>query len=333
MAGLHSVAQVAGTKHIYHADGLDQLVSNVLMLGCHREVQFVYGNTRITLAFTAGMSAWQSLLSATLKLILEEYTGLFGNSAKANYLIVVSEAPYDDSEAYNNSFHQIFLNRDPDQRKLSWANIMAHELFHIWNGAGRIVASDMAGQSWFSEGFTEYFSNITLARTGVVEQQQFFELLERHAGQYLSARGPRSNNKNLSLAQAGQDKFSHRALVYNGGALTALCLDIEIRKRTDHRKSLNDVMRQMDARYGETGKRFSRKDLLAVVNTVAGHDLTPFFAAYIQGNRTLPLEKYLGKAGLKLGGSLSPKRIERKSGPTPAQQRMMEGLLKPTVAE
>ena len=100
---------------------------------------------------------------------------------------------------------------------------------------------------WFSEGFTEYYSRIVSARLGLTSENEFLENLERACEAYLSKQG------NLSIHRAGEDKGTNSGLVYQGGSLIAAVLDVQIRKLTQNRKSLDDVMKQMYREFGLTG--------------------------------------------------------------------------------
>ena len=131
-----------------------------------------------------------------------------------------------------------------------------------------------------------------------------------------------------SLVEAGMDKQHNWLLIYGGGASVALMLDIEIRSITDGQKSLDNVMRLMDKRFGDTGKTYTTKDVLAIVNEVSGQDFTNFFEQYVMGNSGLPpFEKTLAKVGLRLNQFADEYYINILEQPSPRQKALLSGLM------
>lgn len=72
-------------------------------------------------------------------------------------------------------------------RRDFWGPIVAHEVGHIWLGAGAISFSEQ--EYWFSEGFTEYYSRMLCARLGLTAEGDYISNLEQAWGSYLSRRG------------------------------------------------------------------------------------------------------------------------------------------------
>ena len=64
------------------------------------------------------------------------------------------------------------------------------------------------------------------------------------------------------------------------GALVALALDLTIRKGTDGKHSLDDVMHECWARYGETGEGMPERGLESVARSVSGLDFEDFFERF-----------------------------------------------------
>ena len=99
--------------------------------------------------------------------------------------------------------------------KPSWANTIAHELFHIWNGA-RIKMEDWGTSQWFSEGVTEYMANTTLARTGLVNERQTLHMIQNHALLYLRFRYRWGTPyEAISLVDAGERKSQYNVAIYD----------------------------------------------------------------------------------------------------------------------
>jgi len=86
------------------------------------------------------------------------------------------------------------------------------------------------------------------------------------------------------------------ASVHLQGEIIGTMLDLVIRDATRGRRSLDDVMRVMMARYsGEQG--FTTRDIEAVVHEVCGCDVRPFFDRYVRAGNPIPFDRYLALAG------------------------------------
>jgi predicted metalloprotease with PDZ domain len=79
-----------------------------------------------------------------------------------------------------------------------------------------------------------------------------------------------------------------RALQYDGGFVAALLLDLRLRQRTDGSRSLDDLMREMFARYGTTGKEYALADVSSLAEALAGDDLDGFFERYVAAPSSSP---------------------------------------------
>jgi predicted metalloprotease with PDZ domain len=85
---------------------------------------------------------------------------------------------------------------------------------------------------------------------------------------------------------------------YNKGALVALGLDQLIRTRSGDRLSLDDLMRLLWRKYGQTGQgvpeRAIERELAALLDT----PVERFFADYVYGTEELPLEAWFAGFGV-----------------------------------
>ena len=85
-----------------------------------------------------------------------------------------------------------------------------------------------------------------------------------------------------------------------------MLLDLEIRSRTQGRKSLLDVMRLMyhqfyeapAASYYGPGRGYEEKDVVEALNSITGSDFAPFFERYVSGTDPFPYQETLAMGGL-----------------------------------
>ena len=78
-------------------------------------------------------------------------------------------------------------------------------------------------------------------------------------------------------------------------------LDILIRDRTENEKSLDDVLRSLNANFAKLGKAYRDSlDVELTAESVAGGSFEEFFAKYVAGTEPFPYRQVLALAGLAL---------------------------------
>jgi predicted metalloprotease with PDZ domain len=190
--------------------------------------------------------------------------------------------------------------------KGQFLSIFSHEFFHLWNvkrihsnllGPFDYTTRVMTTSLWMAEGITEYYAHTLLARYGIISQKRFFVDVDQWRQEMVMASAS-ANSKTLEELSIDESTFEmdEATLFYTRGPLVALMLDIEIRSRTNNKKSLDDVMFALnnDAKHGKT---FREDELIHKVEQYAGIDLTDFYKKYIHGTDSLPLDTYLAKMG------------------------------------
>ena len=194
--------------------------------------------------------------------------------------------------------------------------LSAHEFFHLWNVKRIRPASlepvDYTKEQytkalWFAEGVTSTYSDYTLVRTGIWTKNMYYAAL----GRQISELEARPANEWQSAEQASLDTWFENSPVYNRpensvsyytkGAVLGVLLDLWIRQQTGNARSLDDMMRAMNERFGKTGKPYrDHEDLELVCTETAGTSCKEFFDNYVSGTKPFPYDEYFGFAGLKI---------------------------------
>jgi predicted metalloprotease with PDZ domain len=196
------------------------------------------------------------------------------------------------------------------------ANVAAHEFFHLWNvkrirPASLYPVDDTREQYtralWFAEGVTSSYASFTLARSGIWSKEQFYADL----GEQITELEGRPANLWQSAEQSSLDAWLEKYPLYNQpeysvsyytkGQVLGDLLDILIRDRTGNEKSLDDVMRAMNANFAKQGKTYRDSlDVQLTAESVAGGSFEEFFAKYVAGTEPFPYQPILALAGLAL---------------------------------
>ncbi|GAB1576505.1 M61 family metallopeptidase [Bordetella petrii] len=199
--------------------------------------------------------------------------------------------------------------------------LVSHEYFHTWN-VKRIKPAafvpydlqqpDLTRLLWVFEGFTSYYDDLMLLRSGVIGQVDYLRLLGKTITGVARAPGRRKQSVAESSFDAWtryykQDENSPNALVsyYTKGALVALGLDLTIRRDSGGARSLDDVMRLLWQRYGRDFYRgkpqgLPEDALPELVREATGVDVRRFVARHAYGTADVPLAELLAPHGIAL---------------------------------
>jgi predicted metalloprotease with PDZ domain len=195
----------------------------------------------------------------------------------------------------------------------------SHEYFHSWN-VKRIRPkslepfnfehADMSSELWFAEGFTQYYGELLLVRSGFHTPEEYTRTLAGLVNQVLNTPGaakyPETQMSRYSVfADAGvaNDPTNEANIFtsyYTYGGATALALDLRL--RSDFNLTLDDYMRTVWLNRGKVMKPYTIPDLQSDLGKVTNNPkfAAEFFNKYIYGIEKNDYETLLAKAGLLL---------------------------------
>jgi predicted metalloprotease with PDZ domain len=207
---------------------------------------------------------------------------------------------------------------------VTFLGLCSHEYFHTWN-VKRIKPAvfapyDLQAETytpllWLFEGFTSYYDDLMLVRSGIISEATYFKLLGKTVGSVLRGSGRTKQSVAESSFDAWtkyyrQDENAPNAIIsyYTKGSLVGLAFDLTIRAKTGGAKSLDDVMRALWERYGRdfyagasgSGRGVTEKDVEALFDEISGVRLKPLFDRYVRGTEDIPLAKLYAPFGIKV---------------------------------
>ncbi|PWF49130.1 M61 family metallopeptidase [Massilia glaciei] len=204
---------------------------------------------------------------------------------------------------------------------LKFLGLCSHEYFHTWNvkriKPAAFAPYDLQAETytpllWLFEGFTSYYDDLMLIRSGIINEEAYLKLVGKTIGSVLrgSGRGKQSVADSSFDAWGKyyrQDENAPNAIIsyYTKGSLIALAFDLTIRAKTAGAKSLDDVMRALWQRYGRdfyptVGRGVTEAEVEALFDEVSGLKLKPLFDRFVRGTEDLPLAKLYAPFGVKL---------------------------------
>ena len=271
-----------------------------------------------------GSAADVDAFAGMVEKVVREEIGIFGELPVFDYGTYTFLADYlpwatgDGMEHRNSTYCTSTRSLTEEARRL--VGTIAHEFFHAWNVERLRPASlepfdlerlKLAGELWFAEGFTSYYTMLTLRRAGLLDRGQFAARLSRLLDSVLNSPARRHESPVLSSLLApltdgavAKDPTNFRNThlsYYNYGSAVALGLDLELRRRFPGR-SLDDYMRVMWDEFGREEKPYGLADLEAVLGRVAGDAAfaREFFRASVYGRELPDYEQLLAEAGFLL---------------------------------
>ena len=197
---------------------------------------------------------------------------------------------------------------------------VSHEFFHCWN-VERIRPqslepfdfdkANMSGELWFAEGFTSYYTRLTLVRAGIITPEEYIGGLAGTINYVTNSPGRKYRNpiqmsqhapfvdaaKSIDPNNYGNTFVSY----YSYGSYLGLALDLTLRSKFDD-VNLDDLMRYMWEHFGKTEIPYQipdiEKALAAITNDAAFAN--SFFSQYIYQSNLPDLQRLLKQFGVKL---------------------------------
>ncbi len=311
---------VKGEKFTYYAKNFDWLFDSPIEVGNQDIFEFTASGVKHEVAMVGGGNYDKEKLKIDMTKIVEQQTAIFGENPNKYYVFIVHNSKSGGGGLEHQNSTVLGASRDSytDPSKYQgFLGLVAHEYFHLWNikrlrpinlGPFDYDNENYTTNLWIAEGFTSYYDNLVVQRTGVYSPNYWLNLLERD----ISAVENRLGNKEQSLSEASFDAWikyyrpnenSNNTTVsyYGKGSLIACLLDLEIINASDAKFSLDDVMRYTYNEYHKKkGRGYTDAEFKLALEKYTKQNLDQFYADYIYGTKSLDFNKYLNYAGFSL---------------------------------
>ncbi len=333
------VARSEGRRVQFQPASLETLVDSPVLAGRHL-VRTALGpadgppHTLVVAADSAEAATVPPEFKAQLDRLVAESGALFGARHYRAYTFLLSLS--DQVASFGLEHHESSDNRmgeralhDPLTRPLV-GDLLSHEFVHAWNGKHRRPAG-MATRDyqqpvhgdllWVYEGLTHYLGQVLGARSGILGETGFREVMAIQAQEMTASAGrswrPLADTATAAsvLYGARQEGAAWRRGVdfYSEGALLWLEADVLIRQRTGGARSLDDFARAFLGGPGGSPsvRPYRLEDVLAALAAVAPNDWGGFFAERVDRVRTSPPLAGLEAGGWKLDFAPEPTALEK----------------------
>ena len=309
---------------LFEALDYDDLIDHPVEMGEFGCISFEACGVPHDVILTGRYQCDEQRLKQDLIKICEHHIRFFGEPAPMGYyqfqVIVVGDG-YGGLE--HRASTSLMCNRDslplPGQTEMSdnyrdFLGLCSHEYFHTWNvkrikpavyqpyDLQKEVYTDLL---WAFEGITSYYDDLALLRCGLINEAAYLELLsqtitrvERGLGRTRQSAAESSFNTWTKFYK--QDENAQNAIVsyYAKGCLIALCIDLQMRSKSDSTVSLDNVMQQLWQVTRDTGKGVEVDTIQNLIFSLVGGDSQQELDDMIYGRTDLPLTQLLSNFGV-----------------------------------
>lgn len=286
-----------GKPGVFIAESRRELVNNALFFGTARAETFKTGGVEMTLVM--GKQYWKRR-DAFVSMIdkqMNSYQKLYGRGPVADrFLVIINQGDSGDGGAFAGSFSQYLKDDGSEVARPIWGKVMAHELAHFWDGHSLVPKNE--SEEWFKEGVNDYVTVITMARNKLLDRSMVIQQLENLARGQNVARNVQGLT--VTVREAVKDKHRNWLLVYGGGTIAGLAMDVELRKASKGKASLDTLLKEMYKEFGHKGKAYDQADIVRIGKAVSGLDLDPLLNNIVATSKAPDLAPLFRDIGLRL---------------------------------
>jgi predicted metalloprotease with PDZ domain len=301
------------------APSYDVLIDSPIEIGIHESLSFEVDGKPHDVVIWGDVKYDAEKLERDLAKIIKAEAAIFGDMPYERYVFMFHVAPglRGGTEHLNSTIMQCparaFEDENQYQKLLCLA---AHEMFHTWNVKRLRPAAlrhiDLAKENytdllWFCEGTTSYYDELIPVRAGLASPQTFFadlaeSIYQRRArpGMRMQTVAEASFDAWIKFGTSSPDDVNANVSYYDTGSLCSLLLDLELRKRSRNRASLDLLMRDMYEKFPPEGPGFTADDLRAAASRLSDFPFDQFFERYIFGAQRFPFEDLFDVVGLEM---------------------------------
>lgn len=315
--------QLAGTdEYVLLAKDYAELIDSPFELAEQQHEMFHVAGIPHQIAISGRHNTNIKRLAKDLEKICQTEIEMFGKAPFDHYAFMVMAT----ANSYGGLEHQtstsLITPRDdlpklnepekPSTNYQRFLGLCSHEYFHAWLvkfiRPHNFVKPDLHEEAytsllWIFEGFTSYYDDLILYRSGVIDRDAYLTLVTEQINRYLQNPGRQIQSVAESSFDAWikyyrPDENSNNAgtSYYNKGALVALCLDLTLRKAGS---SLDEVMRKLFVRAEQ--RIAVHEDTIGIIcEQLTGQSFAPFLQQYVNGTVELPLKALLAEYGIEL---------------------------------
>lgn len=323
--GLDAVKEKPNT---FFAPDFDILFDSPIEVGNQDVFEFMAAGVQHEVAMVGEGNYDKERLKKDMTKIIENETEVFGVNPNKRYVFIVHNYASGGGGLEHLNSTVLGASRFNYQNQngyLGFLGLVAHEYFHVWNvkrlrpealGPFNYNEENYTSNLWISEGFTAYYDNLMLRRSGFYDESAYLKILtadietvENRAGNLVQPLSLSSFDAWIKQYRPDENSINTMVSYYNKGALIGMLIDLETLHATKGAKGLDDIMKAMyDEYYQRLGRGFTDQEFKQMVEKVAGVSIDDIYE-YVNEAKPINYNTYLNNVGLELVNQLEGRSI------------------------
>lgn len=273
----HNKAKDDQKEWHYLCDSYAEFIDHPLFIGIADTHTFSVDGVEFTLLFSGNNNIDYQRIAKDLAPICQHHLSLFGKPYPIeNYLFMTLladngfgglEHKYSTALLYpRHDLPVVGEGPEKSDSYITFLSLCSHEFFHTWHVkrikpdvmvAPNLAQETYTDQLWIYEGFTSFYDDVTLARSGVISAQKYLDIVAQNVSRLLQNAGRNKQSAAESSFNAWtkfykQDASATNNIVsyYTKGGIVALGLDILLRQQSNGEVSLDSLMQLLWTEYG-----------------------------------------------------------------------------------
>ncbi len=308
-----------GSGQRFLFEDYDQLVDCPIEIGNQEIFEFTAAGVLHTVAMYGEFNGNVDQIKRDMAKIVEAETAVIGKNPNKNYTFIVHNVVDGQGGLEHKSSCVLSVNRwtYAGNQYVDFLNLVAHEYFHLWNvkrirpielGPFNYDQENYTSLLWVMEGFTSYYDELILRRTGFYSEEQFLSKLQSSINYVEGTPGSRvqpvahaSFDAWVKAYRPNENSSNTTMTYYSRGSVLASLIDAMIVADSDGKKCLDHFMQHLYVTYYEGLKRgFSEVEFKAELSKFVGKNMDDFFAKYVDGTEVIPYKEFYAPVGLNV---------------------------------
>lgn len=309
----------ANTAFVYRFPDYDFLADCPIEIGNQTVFSFDAAGTEHEVALYGEGNYNVETLKKDMAKIVEECTKVFGENPNKRYVFIIHNLTVATGglEHLNSTTLQVNRWTYSGAAYTSFLSLVAHEYFHLWNV--KRLRADVLGPFdydkenyttllWVLEGFTSYYDELLLRRSGFYSNNEFLAVLSKMINAVENTPGTKVQSAAESSFDAWikgyrphENSVNTHISYYTKGQVLGVLLDMEIMLATKGQHNLDDLMKQLYLDYFKKQNRgITATEFRMAAEKLAGKKLDTFFDEYVYKTTPIAYETYFKPMGLQL---------------------------------
>lgn len=314
MYGATSLKRVSTEKmkDQFSATTYDELVDSPIFYTIPDTASIQVGNARVLISLysTSKNISAKEILTSTQSIMEAAKNHLGGELPVDQYAILIyldhGDSPSGGTGALEHSQSTVFYLPELPAQQISKMirDVTAHEFYHIITpltihseeiGSFDFNQPKMSKHLWLYEGVTDYTAYHVQIREGLLTfQQGLDEFVQKIKVAQQFEQNVSFTELSLGALDQHKDLYSN---VYFKGTLIGWALDLELRKVTNGKYGIKDLLFDLSKKYGKE-KSFKDDELFDEITSMTHPSIRDFFRNHVEGTVPLDYKKLFNSIGV-----------------------------------